>query len=598
MILRRLRGAVEHSRFGGSGWALVVALVVVLGCVGSVFAARAVARGDERKSQRAFAASSADVASTLKLAIEHENDLVVSASAFIITNPTVSNAVFNRWVRADRAFARYPEILGLVRIVVVPASQLPAFAARAAKNPAGALGADGSFQVIPVGKRPFYCFIDLAGKSAFASATPAGLDLCTGAPGARILAARDSGQGAYQPYETGDLTLLGIQVPIYRGGATPTTVPARRAAFIGWVAVALLPKVVLETAREAHPGTAVTLRYVHGSSPIAFSSGKVPSNAQSLTTDLHNGWTVHTSEAVTGSGVFSSRSALGLLIAGTGVSVLLGLLGAELATGRTRARRLVREQTVELHDQAAELRATVAELVAAQAVKDEFLALVSHELRTPMTSITGYTELLKDEELTDQQQDYLKVIDRNSDRLLSLVEDLLLMTQIQSGGLPLQLGEVILSDLIARSSEAARPFAASKGIDLEIESEPGIATQGDHERLGQVLDNIVSNAIKYTPEGGDVTITMTHTADTAMIAVTDTGIGIPKGEQDQVFSRFFRTSNARGSGIEGTGLGLAITRGIIEAHGGTIGFDSIEGTGTTFLITLPLAHGAGLELAA
>ena len=190
------------------------------------------------------------------------------------------------------------------------------------------------------------------------------------------------------------------------------------------------------------------------------------------------------------------------------------------------------------------------------------------------------------------------MIDRNSARLLSLVEDLLVMTQIQSGGLPLQLGEVILSDLIARSSEAAKPFAASKGIDLEIESEPGIATQGDQERLGQVLDNLVSNAIKYTPDGGDVTITMTHTADTATIAVTDTGIGIPKREQDQVFGRFFRTSNARGAGIEGTGLGLAITRGIIEAHGGTIGFDSIEGTGTTFLITLPLAHGAGLELAA
>ena len=221
-------------------------------------------------------------------------------------------------------------------------------------------------------------------------------------------AARDSGQGAYQPYVTGDLTLLGIQVPIYRGGVVPATVAARRAAFIGWVALALLPKVVLETAREAHPDTAVTLRYVRGASPISFSSGKVPPSAQSLTTDLHNGWTVHTSAAAAGTGVFANRNALGLLIAGFGVSVLLGLLGAELATGRTRARRLVREQTVELHDQAAELRATVAELVAAQAVKDEFLALVSHELRTPMTSITGYTELLQGEELTDEQQDYLK----------------------------------------------------------------------------------------------------------------------------------------------------------------------------------------------
>jgi signal transduction histidine kinase len=376
----------------------------------------------------------------------------------------------------------------------------------------------------------------------------------------------------------------------------PTTVAARRAAFIGWTAVALMPKVVLDTALRAHPDLAVTLRYVRASSPVAFSSGTSPRGAQSLTTDLHNGWTVQASAVLSGSGVFSNRNSLGLLIAGIGISVLLGLLGAELATGRTRALRLVSEQTVELHDQAAELRATVDELKAAQAVKDEFLALVSHELRTPMTSITGYTELLQGDELTDEQQDYLTVIERNSARLLSLVDDLLLMTQIQSGGVPLQLGKVILADLIARSGEAAKPFAASKGIDLEIDIEPGIAAEGDAVRLGQVIDNLVSNAIKYTPKGGGVAVSMTHTADTATITVTDTGIGIPKDEQDRVFGRFFRTSNARHAGIEGTGLGLAITRGIIEAHGGTIGFDSIEGTGTTFLFTLPLAH--GLELAA
>ena len=108
----------------------------------------------------------------------------------------------------------------------------------------------------------------------------------------------------------------------------------------------------------------------------------------------------------------------------------------------------------------------------------------------------------------------------------------------------------------------------------------------------------MSNAIKYTPNGGGVSITMTRSNETATIAVSDTGIGIPTDEQDQVFGRFFRTTNARVSGIEGTGLGLAITRGIVEAHGGTISFDSIEGAGSTFRITLPHAHGAGLESAA
>jgi signal transduction histidine kinase len=244
------------------------------------------------------------------------------------------------------------------------------------------------------------------------------------------------------------------------------------------------------------------------------------------------------------------------------------------------------------------LRVTVDELETAQAIKDEFLALVSHELRTPLTSIRGYAELLQDEELADAQREYVNVIDRNAGRLVGLVEDLLLMAQIQSGGVPLELGDVLLNELIARSGEAAKPFAASKQITLDIDVELGIATQGDPVRLGQVLDNLVSNAIKYTPDSGRVCITMTRTGETATIAVRDSGIGIPLEEQDQMFSRFFRASNARVSGIDGSGLGLAITRGIVEAHGGTIGFESVVGAGTTFRITLPHAHGCGLESAA
>jgi signal transduction histidine kinase len=229
-------------------------------------------------------------------------------------------------------------------------------------------------------------------------------------------------------------------------------------------------------------------------------------------------------------------------------------------------------------------------LLALDQMKDEFIASVSHEFRTPLTSIRGYAELLQEADLPAEQRDFVNVIDRNSARLAGLVEDLLLMAQIQSGGLPLELGEVVLNHLIARAGEAAEPFAASKHIELDIESDPELVTaQADAERLGQVLDNLVSNAIKYTPDGGGVSIKMTHTGDAATIAVSDTGIGIPEGEQAQMFSRFFRTSNARDSGIDGSGLGLAITRGIVEAHGGTIGFDSVEGVGTTFRLTVPLS---------
>jgi signal transduction histidine kinase len=238
----------------------------------------------------------------------------------------------------------------------------------------------------------------------------------------------------------------------------------------------------------------------------------------------------------------------------------------------------------------AELTSQNEQLLALDRMKDEFIASVSHEFRTPLTSIRGYAELLQEADLPAEQRDFVNVIDRNSARLAGLVEDLLLMAQIQSGGLPLELDEVVLNDLIARAGEAAKPFAESKHIDLDFDTDPAIVTtQADADRLGQVLDNLVSNAIKYTPDGGGVSIRMTHTDDAATIAVSDTGIGIPQDEQAQMFGRFFRSSNARDSGIDGSGLGLAITRGIVEAHGGTIGFDSVEGVGTTFRLTVPLS---------
>jgi signal transduction histidine kinase len=453
--------------------------------------------------------------------------------------------------------------------------------------------------VLPPGKRSFYCFLDLSGRRPNAPQSPAGADTCAN-PSVltSLFSARDKGRWTYQPFELKKQTMLGIQTPVYRGGGVPKTVAERRARFIGLVAVGLMPTVVVNAALIGHPRTAVTLSYKDGSSAAEFSGGAAPHGAATITTNLHNGWTVRTSAAPPQSGILGSVNALTLLIGGIAMSLLLGLLGVVLATGRMRAIRQVDRQTVELREQAQELRTTVGELEAAQAIKDEFLGLVSHELRTPLTSICGYIELLKEDGVPDEQLGYVDVIDRNASRLLALVEDLLLMAQIQSGGLPLELGEVILNDLIARSGETARPFAASKEIDIDIDAGPGVAAEGDAVRLSQVIDNLVSNAIKYTPNGGGVSITMTRSGETATIAVSDTGIGIPQDEREQMFGRFFRTSNARISGIEGTGLGLAITRGIVEAHGGTISFDSVEGAGSTFRITLPHAHGASLASAA
>jgi signal transduction histidine kinase len=223
-------------------------------------------------------------------------------------------------------------------------------------------------------------------------------------------------------------------------------------------------------------------------------------------------------------------------------------------------------------------------------LKDEFVALVSHELRTPLTSITGYLELvLDDPELPDEQRRFLDVVDRNADRLLRLVSDLLLVAQIESGKLSLDPEEVDLVDLATQSVEVLRPAADARGIDLRLDVDPIPSLRGDPARLGQLLDNLVSNAVKFTESGGRVVVALGVTGEEVVLAVSDNGIGIPVAEQRRLFDRFFRASTAQDRAIEGTGLGLTIVHAIVRAHGGEIELTSDEGQGTTFRVRLPVA---------
>ena len=224
-------------------------------------------------------------------------------------------------------------------------------------------------------------------------------------------------------------------------------------------------------------------------------------------------------------------------------------------------------------------------------MRDAFVATVSHELRTPLTSISGFLEMLEDEEhaLGDSGRQYLDVIRRATERLHSLVEDLLLVAQIEAHRIELELAPVDLGELARVSAESARPAASEKKIALDVVTDGPPAVLGDATRLAQVLDNLVSNAVKFTPEGGSVTITVGTNGKGAKLVVADTGIGVGAEEQKQVFTRFFRASSATRRAIPGTGLGLAICQALVEQHGGTIEFRSREGEGTEVVVTLPAA---------
>ena len=230
--------------------------------------------------------------------------------------------------------------------------------------------------------------------------------------------------------------------------------------------------------------------------------------------------------------------------------------------------------------------------------KDEFIALISHELRTPLTSIRGYLELVADPEAVDEtdRASYLQVIDRNAERLQRLVEDLLLAAQAEADALQLERVEIDLARLALDCTEAAAPAAAARGISLECRILTTPKVVADPGRMAQVIDNLLSNAIKFTPSGGEIHVRVSAAGTTAVLEVADSGMGIPDGEQTELFNRFFRTERAQREAIAGIGLGLSIARSLVEAHGGRITFTSSESTGTTFAVRLPLAAAAGVRV--
>lgn len=223
--------------------------------------------------------------------------------------------------------------------------------------------------------------------------------------------------------------------------------------------------------------------------------------------------------------------------------------------------------------------------------KDEFVSLVSHEFRTPLTSIRGYLELLLEDEasLSDEHVAFLGTIDRNAMRLQRIVGDLLLCAQAEAGRLVLERVPVDLGEIVAESVEAARPAADAKEIELVVAGAAMPAVPGDRARLAQVVDNFVSNAVKFTGSGGTVTVTTGVTRGHAVLEVSDTGMGIAADELPRLFERFFRSEQAAAKAIPGTGLGLAIARAIVDSHDGTVEVSSAELVGTTFAISLPLA---------
>ena len=327
-------------------WTFAAALLVVLGSVGSFVGANSVANSADQKNQKAFLASSNEIAATLKLAIQREQDLISSTESFLIGNPHATQAEFNKWSKNVEVLRRYKDLSDLGIIQYVTSAQLSAYVEHASSTQST------PFVIDPAGNRPFYC---LAAIGIFRPGTeklPKDVDLCAGPLKSLVTDVRSSGKSEVLPFTYLGLKTIALETPIYRNGYVPSTVAARDKTFVEIIALSVVPKVILQTALEGHPNTTVVLRYGGHKSALVFRSGVAPVNAQSAKVNLHDGWVIETYGTGSAVGLFGSGDALAIFFGGIALSWLLGVLIFLLGTGRARSMLLVNERTEQLQFQA------------------------------------------------------------------------------------------------------------------------------------------------------------------------------------------------------------------------------------------------------
>jgi two-component system OmpR family sensor kinase len=308
-------------------------------------------------------------------------------------------------------------------------------------------------------------------------------------------------------------------------------------------------------------------------------------DVSTVLSDMRARWWISVGVALVLSG------AVGLLLSGAIARPLRRLTAAaeEVAQGRLDQRVPVRSGD-ELGQLSRAFNDMTARLQAARQMQTDFVANVSHELRTPLTAVKGMVETLQDGAIDDAgvRDRFLATVAGETERLIRLVNDLLLLSRVDSEALVLHRAPLDLCALIQAAVEQLAPQAEARSVAVRMEAPPDLPpVHADPDRLTQVLLNLLDNALKYSPPGGKVTVTVAPAAGAVRIEVRDRGIGIPAQDLPHVGERFFRSDKARSRAQGGSGLGLAIARALVELHGGTLHVDSQVGQGTTVALVLP-----------
>ena len=557
----------------------VFAVFVLLTLLATAYVWRTTRAADRARFDNAAQATRDAISARLDTYV----NVLTATRDLIASDPALQREDLRDYIRSNELQRRYPGIQGIGLSLRVPAEEV----ARLERE----MRAEGfeTFRVWPETLRPEVHSIVVLEPLDRRNHAALGYDMFTDPVRREAMArARDSGR----PAASGKVTLVQeidpakqsgflIYTPVYTTGATPDTVAARRATLLGFVyapfrAEDLLTKIF---GSQERPELGFEVR---DAGQVLHRTPGLPSNPR---------WTERGQLDVAGRRWdivwISRREGLGPAVMLAGATLFGGLIIATLLFSLLRVQLTAREQA----EQTAErLAASEAALQRANQAKDDFLATLSHELRTPMTSIMGWAQMLADGILDPETATTgIEAIGKSARVQAQLIDDLLDVSRITAGKMRIEHQPVELATVIAAAIETVRPAAAAKGVNVSSQVDRDVTVNGDAHRLQQVVWNLLTNAVKFTPAGGDVSVTARAEGREALLEVRDSGQGIEPEFMPHLFERFRQADSSSTRSHMGLGLGLAIVRHLVELHGGTIAAESRgAGKGSTFRVRIPL----------
>ena len=514
-------------------------------------------------------------------------EVIRAAAALLAASNELTPYEFRAFVAGLNLPERFPGMEAIGFAQRVPARNVRAFRRMAALD-----GITRLRNWNPEPKSEYYPVVYLEPRE-YAARAGVPLDLSSEPlVGSTMALARDRGEPIASGQFANDAFM--VLAPVYRLRAPVDTIEDRRAALVGYAfspfnARNFLGQIVAETAAPVsfavYDGTVPSASTLLGEA-IADTTESPDAYARSLGVAGRE-WLVIV-RPKDASVIRPSSAARWTLVTGFGLSLLLFMV----TYGQVRAWETIAKHESELRASERALRKSEAAAQAAGRAKDEFLATLSHELRTPLNAILGWVSLLRMGGVEEDRRDHaLGVIERNARLQADLIEDLLDISHIVMGKVRLRLHRLDLSPVVTSAVESLRPGAEAKGVALQLNAEAAaVMIRGDAERLQQIIWNLVSNSIKFTPPGGRVSVALTADGAHAHVAVRDTGIGIASDFLPHVFERFRQADSSSTRSHAGLGLGLAIVHNLVALHGGSIEADS-EGVnkGAEFRVHFPLA---------